>query len=289
MALAAELLCLGADPGARERDPHGSDNEDDDPWTSRLYSDDGSLRTTLELLALNHYAEPEAVSSAVARAVALKADPNHGRFGEKPLLLAVRSQHVAAAKALLQGGAQITRQVLVALRSVSCERKRHDLEDSFLKQRCQTGGVNLTLQDVGLWAAVQCGFKGVAVKAIEDGAQVDTGVFVALRRCRLEDSRRTVEIALRNRMGPAEFEDLRAEAATCELAVELREALLNQRDPDATLVDKLLALGANPHQRGVDLDDLDMDVSDDSDDEQSGNSDRSRSRSNSGSSSSSSS
>merc|ERR1712129_201379 len=151
---------------------------------------------------------------------------------------------------------------------------------------CQTGGL-LTLQDVGLWAAVQCGFKGVAAKAIEDGAQVDSSVFMALRCCRLEDCRRSLEAALRNRLGPAEFEDLRAKASSCELALELREALLNQRDPDGTLVDELLALGANPHQRGVDLDDLDVDDSDDSDDEQSSASNTSRRRSSSSSSSSS--
>jgi len=53
---------------------------------------------------------------------------------------------------------------------------------------------------------------------------------------------------------------------------ELREALVDERDPDEALVEELLVLGANPQGRGTDLDesDMDTDVSEDDDDDSSG-------------------
>jgi len=257
VALAAELLRLGADPSTREGSVDGSD-EEDDPWASRESGDDGSLRSALELLALNPHADPAAMAAAVTEVIRLRADPNHGRYGEKPLVLAVRKRNVAAVQALLRGGAELTRQAMVALRRVCGTELRHRLEDCF-KEHWRKNK-SMSLQDVGLWAAVQSGFKEVACKAIEDGADVGIAVVTALRRCRDADARGVIEASLRQQHGGRWFEGIRAKAATSELIQELREALADRRDPGEALVAELLALGADPRARPRELDDSDVDT-----------------------------
>jgi len=252
VGLAAQLLQLGADPCARECD---EDGDEEDPWVDRDDHIDGSLRTSLELIALNRHAEAFTTTKAVDELIALRADPNHSAsFGEQPLAIALRCCNVPAARALLAHGAEMTPQVLLSLRRVQQASVRKELEDLLRPQFQQKRA--MTLQDVGLWAAVQCGFKDVVRQTLERGTNVhvDTHVFVALRRCRLAAPRQDIEAALRKHLGELHFGKLRAEAASAELSTELREAIRDGRDPDEALVEELLQLGANPCVHGVSLD-----------------------------------
>jgi len=237
----------GANPRLQEAE---EDSEGElDPWLSHG-SDDGPPRSTLQLLALNKHAQPAVIERAVAAAIEMRADPNSHHQGERPLALAIGARNVAAARALLlQGGAELTKQAVIPLRRVCTIEQRKALEELLLAHWKQT----LTLQDVGLWAAVQCGFQAVAAKSIADNsATIDFHVFIALRRCRAPTAKSMIETALRKNLGNA-YDHMRAEAAGFELNLHLREALEEDMDPDEELVAELLELGADPHARGVEL------------------------------------
>jgi len=255
--LAAELLRLGANPRALE---WGDNDEEEDPWSLRNIGDDGSLRTSLELLALNRHAEPTMIEHAVSRVVALNADPNRGSSREGPLVLAIRSQNIAAARALLSKGAEITRQAFVEFQRICHTGLRHEFED-VLRESFQKNE-HATLQDARLWAAVQCGYQSDVSKFLEEGAQVDVQVLLALRRCRKSDVREALGEVLTFHLGTQRFRQLRAEAATLELVLELREAFRNKRDPDTDLVKELLQLGADPYTKGSRVDDSGIGTSD---------------------------
>merc|ERR1712050_475716 len=98
--------------------------------------------------------------------VDFRADPNHSHFSDKPLSLAVRARNVAAAKALLEKGAELTRPALDGLRRISSPLLLFEFENMFMAKFEKNK--SLTLEDIGLWAAVQCGFTGVATKVIKD-------------------------------------------------------------------------------------------------------------------------
>ncbi|CAE8733408.1 unnamed protein product [Polarella glacialis] len=256
LAFAAQLLRSGANPRAREVTSNQFDDDEsggeDGPWGplgARYQSEDGLPRTTLELLALNRFAPPDCVITAIAKAVECKADPNRGPY-EKPLTLAVRARHVTAIKALLEAGAQLDRQALSGLQTVSNTEMRHEIEDQFM-DIFQRGASSLTMKDVGLWAAVQCGFTTVATREIKDatGQPIDVKVLMALRRCRDDTCKQAVLEALHSRFGRHLLDHLQAEAATAELLMELKEALMDERDPDKELVLDLLALGADTQAR----------------------------------------
>jgi len=254
LTLAAELLFTGANPQLREAfDDVGDDDDGDEagPWVprgGRFEIADSIPRTTLQLLALNRWAKPDDVKLAIAKAVEFKADPSHGAHGT-PLTLAVRSRHAAAVFALLDAGAKLDRQALCALRNVSNSQLRQQLEDRFIA--CfVAGGCSLTVKDVGLWAAIQCGFLQVATRELQELGrhEIDASVFMALRRCRNAECRKEVEAMLLKHLGNTKFmlQQLQHQAATCELFLELREALADERDPDEALVAELLDLGADP-------------------------------------------
>jgi len=256
MALAATLLRLGANPRSHPHHDDDSSDDDDDPWLPRDIRDYGSLRT-LDLLALNRYSDTEAVTMSIQKAIELRADPNRGRPSERPIVLAVRSRHVAAVRALLNSGAELNKHALIALRQVCLGTLRHELEDMFKEHFLEHQNESMTLQRVGLWAAVQCGFQHVATAAVGDSAVIDVGMLTALRRCRNTEAKTALDALFRMRLGEPLFRQVRAEAATNELILELREALRDKRDPDMALVQELLSLGANPQMRGSDFDDSD--------------------------------
>mmetsp|Transcript_57011 Transcript_57011/g.158755 ORF Transcript_57011/g.158755 Transcript_57011/m.158755 type:complete len:471 (+) Transcript_57011:1-1413(+) len=253
VALAMELLELGARIQTRDSSADISDGED--PWLR----DELHNCTPLELLVRNRYADPGTIGAAITRAVELKADPNRGPCGS-PVLLAVRARHATAVRALLSCGAQLSHQAVEAVRRVSDRRQREELEDVLMEHFVKQENCGLTLQDVGLWAAVQCGFSKVVSKAITDGASVDAHVFTALRRCRKEDARKTMAGDLAKHLGNR-FKTIQAEAASAELVQELCDALRERREPDEEIVAKVLALGADPQARVLDV--LDRAESDD--------------------------
>ncbi|CAK0907074.1 unnamed protein product [Prorocentrum cordatum] len=248
MQLAEQLMRAGANPRLHEAEEDSSEGELD-PWLSHG-GDDGPPRSSLQLIALNKHAQPAVIERAVAAAIEMRADPNAHHQGERPLGLAVAARNIAAARALLRGGAELTKQAVIPLRRVCNLEQRKAFEELLMSHWKQT----LTLQEVGLWAAVQCGFQAVAAKTIADhSVAIDFHVFIALRRCRAPTARSMIEDALRKNLGNA-YDHMRAEAAGYELNMHLREAMEEDMDPDEELVAELLEMGADPHARGVEPD-----------------------------------
>eukprot|EP00811_Abedinium_folium_P023962 NODE_3364_length_2048_cov_4.688183.p2 GENE.NODE_3364_length_2048_cov_4.688183~~NODE_3364_length_2048_cov_4.688183.p2 ORF type:complete len:253 (-),score=99.29 NODE_3364_length_2048_cov_4.688183:264-1022(-) len=155
--------------------------------------------------------------------VEMRADPNCGHQAQRPLVLAVRARHMAAARALLKVGAKLTRHVLIAQRRVAQTSVRNEFEDMFMDYFLSKGSYVITLEEVGLWAAVQC---------------------------RYGKPKRALEVLFSRHLTDLGFRLARHAAATKELILELQEALKERRDPDCALVKELLSLGANPMVRG---------------------------------------
>mmetsp|Transcript_32207 Transcript_32207/g.73652 ORF Transcript_32207/g.73652 Transcript_32207/m.73652 type:complete len:1313 (+) Transcript_32207:87-4025(+) len=236
----------------------------EDPWNQ---NSTGFQRGALELLVSNTAGPEKEREDAVLELCRMRANPN-GRTSSgypsglcaKPLQLAVRARNIPAVRALLESNANLTTKVLEDFRRVSHAPDRHQLEEIFFTY-VQNNHDALKLQeDTGVWAAVQSGCKGVAQKAIEDGADIDVHVLIALRRCQQVETREALERVIISSMPTAlEFESLRKQAATKELFQEFSEAVAHRRDADEALVQELLELGADPQVRGVDLSDSDID------------------------------
>mmetsp|Transcript_27145 Transcript_27145/g.49872 ORF Transcript_27145/g.49872 Transcript_27145/m.49872 type:complete len:289 (+) Transcript_27145:153-1019(+) len=235
----------------------------EDPWNQ---NSNGPHRGALELLVSNPAGPEKEREEAVLELCRMRANPN-GRTTPayqsgcaKPLQLAVRARNIPAVRALLESNASLTTKVLEDFRRVSHAPDRHQLEEIFFTH-VQNNHDALKLQeDTGVWAAVQSGCKGVAQKAIEDGAQIDVHVLIALRRCQQAETRDALEKIITSSMPSAsEFEALRKQAATKELFQEFSEAVAHHREADEALVRELLDLGADPQVKGVDVSDSDID------------------------------
>merc|ERR1719478_2031547 len=103
MGSAARFLRAGAKPMSRERDYDG-----DILWSP----EDGSVsrHNSLELLAMNRYAEASSMELCIAKIVEFKAYPNAtiaSSGGVTALTVAVRYHNVSAVSALLTHGAQL--------------------------------------------------------------------------------------------------------------------------------------------------------------------------------------
>ncbi|OLP88409.1 hypothetical protein AK812_SmicGene30276 [Symbiodinium microadriaticum] len=157
---------------------------------------DDAPRNSLDLLALNRFADPQKLQVAIKKACEYKADPKQYSSYEPRVRLRWLSgaampfghegfMEVAAVHALLDVGAPVDRQALSALQLISDR------------------GCRQVIEDVALWVLVQSG---------------------------------------------------NVKAATAELAMELREALIDQRGPDEETVSELVNLGANVQAKNVDLD-----------------------------------
>lgn len=271
MALAARLLDSGATMHPREAsDENSSDDEEmGRPGGPRFSTDyDEAPRNCLDLLALNRFADPKQLEFAIKKAVEFNADPNHAGF-EKPLTLAVRGRNITAVNALLLHGATVDRQALAALRQISDIQLRHEIEDKFLAavNRGECSAQLKVIKDVSLWILVQSGNVKAAKKRLKDGDTADAGVLLALRRCRDANEKEELRWIMVEKFGERSVASSEAQAATYELVTELREALLDKRDPDEALVEELVLLGANTQARDVDLDTYILDMQDgDSDD-----------------------
>ncbi|CAE7230491.1 unnamed protein product [Symbiodinium natans] len=271
LALAAHLLESGARTRPREEEDMNSDDDEDPaghPGGSRYATEyDDAPRNSLDLLALNRFAEPQKLELAIKKAVEFKADPKQNSSYERPLTLAVRCRNVAAVHALLNAGAPVDRQALAALQTVSDRRCRQDMEDRFLSA-VTSGGSNLCLKDVAFWVLVQSGnIKAVRkrLKSESSDNAVDAHVMMGLRRCRKKSCTQELHELLVEQWGGPSVSACEVQAATAELMLELREALIDQRGPDEETVSELVALGANVHVRGVDLD-IDLEDEEETDD-----------------------
>lgn len=268
MALAARLLDSGATMRPREAssdDERSDDEEMGRPGGPRFSTDfDDAPRNCLDLLALNRFADPKQLEFAIKKAVEYNADPNHAGY-EKPLALAVRGRNLTAVNTLLSLGATVDRQALAALRYISDVRVRHEIEGKFLAafQRGECSSTLKVLKDVSLWIIVQSGNVKAAKKRLKDQSDsADAGVLLALRRCRDGDKKELRRIMV-EKFGERSVAGWSAEAATYELVTELREALIDKRDPDEELVRELVRLGANTQARGVELDNYILEHEDD--------------------------
>jgi len=276
LELAAHLLDSGAKTRPREED--SSDDEED--HGSRLggprYTTDfdDSPRNSLDFLAMNRFADPQKLEIAIKKAVEYNADPTQYCSYERPLAVAVRSRNVAAVKALMALGAPVDRQALNALQLISDKECRQEIEDRFLAA-VNSGDtnlcVNLCIKDMALWVLVQSGYVKATRRRIQlDHAEVnvDASTLVGLRRCRSKPCRQELRSLLVSHLGELSIKSYEQQAATAELVLELREAMVDQRDPDEETVSELVALGANVQARGVDLDTYmeDEDPEDDAED-----------------------
>ncbi|CAJ1418560.1 unnamed protein product [Effrenium voratum] len=267
--MVARLLESGAQMRQRENLP---EDMDDDAEVSfrfnvRFLQSSSDVETTprsaLDLLALNRFATPSSLSLAIKKAVEFKADPNHGV--EKPLSLAVRARNTTAVRALLDAGASVDRQALSGLQLISEARCRREIEDRFLAA-VTSGECPMKLKDASLWLLIQSGnVKAVKQRQRDMDEHVEAVCMVALRRCRDPAAKEELRRLLVERAGEAIVASAQAQAATLELVMELRESLLDEREPDQGLVQELVALGANTQARGLDLDNYDEGMESDDD------------------------
>lgn len=276
LALAAHLLESGARTRPREEDTSDEDEEPDGhPGGARYATDyDDAPRNSLDLLALNRFADPQKLQVAIKKACEYKADPKQYSSYERPLALAVRSRNVAAVHALLDVGAPVDRQALSALQLISDRGCRQVIEERFLTV-VSSGSCSLCMKDVALWVLVQSGnVKALRrrLKSEQSDVTVDATVMMGLRRCRKSLCTQELRELLVERFGASSVSSFEAQAATAELAMELREALIDQRGPDEETVSELVNLGANVQAKNVDLDSYveDEETDDDAVDQESG-------------------
>eukprot|EP00913_Durusdinium_trenchii_P029268 g27435.t1 len=261
MALAARLLESGATMRPREGSEESSDDEEETiaglgggrtlcyerritgrPGGPRFSTDfDEMPRNGLDLLALNRFADPKQLDFAINKAVEYQADVNQSGY-EKPLTLAVRGRNLAAVNALLHLGATVDKQALSALRTISDRPVREEMEDKFLAavNRGECSPQLKQLKETRLWILVQSGNVKAAKKRLHEpgGVPVDAGVLLALRRCRdantKEDGSRSeweLRRLLVEKVGERSVTVAESQAATYELVTEMREAFLDERDP----------------------------------------------------------
>eukprot|EP00439_Symbiodinium_sp_Y106_P072706 s1349_g13.t1 len=258
LALAAHLLESGARTRPREEDTSDEDEEPEGhPGGARYATDyDDAPRNSLDLLALNRFADPQKLQVAIKKACEYKADPKQYSSYERPLALAVRSRNVAAVHALLDVGAPVDRQALSALQLISDRGCRQVIEDRFLTV-VSSGNCSLCMKDVALWVLVQSGnVKALRrrLKSEQSDVTLDATVMMGLRRCRKSLCTQELRELLVERFGASSVSSSEAQAATAELVIELREALIDQRGPDEETVSELVNLGANVQAKNVDLD-----------------------------------
>jgi len=230
--------------GDESSDEEGAFSEDSGPE-----DDLQQAQTAVNLVAMNNKVPEETVKTLVQALVNAGADVNDWPSETRcPLLLAVQCRNTAAVAALCEVGARVTPEVLEELKAVSLESQRCEME-RLMRPQVQ-GDPNMRLP---LWVWIQAGSAAAVEALLRNAAHeeaVGEDVFIALQRSSGDDeSRKQIAEHLREHVGEEQFQMMQTFSATRRFLMELRQALDEERNIEASVVQEAMANGADPNAR----------------------------------------